>query len=1005
MKIAFLHIGDMHLKNRYGVNSFHIKKIADTINLLPDTNHIVLVVAGDISFCGEAAQYKCAGTLLGKLIRRIKDVKPSTRITVVCVPGNHDVNHDGSPLTSKELQDIHRKGLYDTHLATELMKQDSFFGFANFNKCFETKSVFCQKLLDFSGFVIEFNLINSAVFSILEEDKGLHYIPQGQISNISTPTGADFVVTVMHHSPDWYIDEQKNSLEEVIYGKSSIVFLGHEHFLRKKSIQIESFAPAFIQAGGCLCQNEDWTTSAFHVGILDTDTLEYSDTEYLWNNSQNQYEQKEQQSLFLPKKPSIEKRPQMTDAYQKGLYIDSKHDICDDFSYYFVFPRIQSDERIGTSHREFDNEQAFIEEVLSKKRVLITGPYNSGKTILLKKLFSHLSGEGYMVLLCDIEIIRGKNPERIIRNCFEEIYGSCPSDFTRFEQLPKSQKVLIIDDVDQIQQKSFDKFMSYIDELFGTIIFSSVQTLDMSLVDRMKALLKAVDSVSRYEILPLFADKREELIRKTVSVLIQDQVQQEKTIRLLVETINAQRRFILLDPDFIIKYVECYCNNVGDVSSGESGVFSKVFEASLVNSISKHQTDHLSIDKAFSILSKVAHFIHFNKAYPITSDQVKRIIHQYNEDYGEKVDSIAFLSLATESKILIYDSYSDSFRFVNKNYLAYFVAKEIIYQYNLTGDDTSLQSILRFACFGINADILLFVSYLTDNIRILRLILSIANDYTSSWQEFDFDNSLPQFLLEERTHHVLLPAQNTREVNLDAEVDAERDADKIIKTVDIYDYSDEDVDNFLNQILRSVSLLIVVARCLPNFEHNLLKTDKEQFVKALYSIPNKIFGLWATEANKEVENIIRYFRDQSQEYYVRQKKASDEDIIRALQWAAMSLLLELYDFPVYYATKPNTLGYLSDFDYLAKSTYELEHLMMLERQGPPSVFISELFRLEKEKRGMLYNTLLGRIASYALVYNPSLDRSQIQKIQAKFFPNSGDQKRMMVQRLQASKED
>ncbi len=549
------------------------------------------------------------------------------------------------------------------------------------------------------------------------------------------------------------------------------------------------------------------------------------------------------------------------------------------------------------------------------------------------------------------------------------------------------------------------KFASLIDELFGTIIFSTKQTLDMSLVDRMKAQLRAVDSVARYEIMPLFADKREELIRKTVSVIIPDQVQQEKTIRVLVETINAQRRFILLDPDFIIKYVECYCNNMGDVSSGESGVFSKVFEASLINSISKHQTEQLSVDKAFSLLSKVAHFIHFNKVYPITSAQIELIIRQYNEDYGESVNPSTFLSMATQSKVLLYETYSDSYRFVNKNYLAYFVAKELIYQYNMTGDDSKLQSILQFACFGINADILLFVSYLTDNIRILRLILNIANEYTSSWEEFDFDQNLPQFLSEERTHTVLLPGPTARDADREAEVAAERDAEKAIQTVDIYDYSDEDVDTFLNQILRSVSLLIIVARCLPNFEHNLLRTDKEQFVQALYSLPNKIFGLWATEANKEIDEIVQYFRDQSQEYYVRQRKASDEDIIRALQWAAMSLLLELYELPVFYAAKPNTINYLSAFDYSGKSTYELEHLMMLERQGSPNAFLAELFRLEKEKPGMLYNTMLRRVASYALVYNPDLDRTQIQRIQAKFFPNSGDQKKLMVQRLQTKKED
>ena len=372
--------------------------------------------------------------------------------------------------------------------------------------------------------------------------------------------------------------------------------------------------------------------------------------------------------------------------------------------------------------------------------------------------------------------------------------------------------------------------------------------------------------------MPLYADKRQELIERVVKIKATDPSSVAKISKILTEAITAQRRFINLDPDFIIKYVEYYCNNVGDAVGGDSGVFSKVFEASLINAINKYQTQKLSVDKVFVLLSKIAHYIHFNKAYPISKQQVLKIIDQYNEDYGADVIGIDFISIATQANILVFDETLTGYRFANKNYLAYFVARELNSQYNNTGDDSDLQTVLRYACFGINADILLFVSYITDNIKILRLILQIAIEYTKDWAEFDLLNNVPNFLSMEKKHYVELPAEDAKQKEQEAEVLSEKETDKAIQTIDIYDYSEDDIDNYINQLIRASQLLTIVARCLPNFEHSMLKSDKENFIRVIYTLPNKVFNLWALETDKEFDEIVRFFKEQSQDYYIRQKK-------------------------------------------------------------------------------------------------------------------------------------
>ncbi len=123
----------------------------------------------------------------------------------------------------------------------------------------------------------------------------------------------------------------------------------------------------------------------------------------------------------------------------------------------------------------------------------------------------------------------------------------------RYEQIPKEKKVLIIDDIDQVKQSSFDAFLSKIDDKFEFFIFTSNRLLDLNLFERMKEQLKAADSIYRYQIMPFYADKRLELIQRIVTLNTTDKSSISKTVHALSDTLTAQRRFISLDPDFIIK--------------------------------------------------------------------------------------------------------------------------------------------------------------------------------------------------------------------------------------------------------------------------------------------------------------------------------------------------------------------------------------------------------------------------------------------------------------------
>lgn len=1008
MKLLILHLSDMHIKDHTGIDSFHISKLADAVASAGSFDRAILVISGDISFSGEKSQYKQAGYLVGNIIKTVKQrTVHNQHIDVICAPGNHDIDHKGFPRSSSALQDIRKNHQYDAYLADELSKQSAFFGFAHRNSCFDGCGAYDRKIVSFDGFSIEFNIINSGIYSILEEDKGLHYLPQHCINEYEKPSGADLVITVMHHSPDWFIDNQKNALEREIYNKSSLVLFGHEHFIGSKALSFEQEKQAHIQAGGCLCNNEDWSSSSFHVGILDTDTLEYLLREFKWNNNQKQYEPGATLTEQLAKKPSVEKELKPTDEFLCNFTDDEKNSIGASFCDYFVFPRLQSQERIKEQQMEFSSEDAFMSEINNMKRVIITGADDIGKTTLLKHLFLRYYKLGYIPLFCEVGSIKGKRAERIVKNCFEEIYGENQSDFIRYSQISKEKKVMLIDDINRIDPKCIDFFFSYLGESFGFCVFTSHDTIDLNLLDRMKNQFDTEDAIPKYRIEPMYSDKRKKLVEQIVSIKVPDITSHKKTVETLLTGISSQRQFFSLDPGFIIKYVQYFINNMGEVTNSDGNIFSKVFEANLINSVVANNRTKMSTDKVFILLSKVAAFIHFNKVYPVTERDILSIIEEYNCQYEDVVNTNDFINTVVASRIMVQDDLSSGYRFVNKSYLAYFVAREVNREYHETQDNTRLRYLLQNACFGINTDILLFISYITDNIRILQLLVQTIENETEEWEEFEFiKEKLPSFLDGDAEVEISAPDDEAQKQERNAEIEEEKRSNELIQTIDLYDYSEDDADKLINKLIRAMHLLSVAAQCLPNFEHIMRKGEKDRFVKAIYSLPNRIFGLWATETDKEVDAILDFFRNKSQIYFSRKKPLTDVELKNVLQWSAMSLLLDLYNITAFYSARENTLPLLSKDFYRQKTTYSIEHLMMLERQSSPDCFLGEAERLYGTSDLLLEKAVIKRIVEHAIVKLDRFSHPQIDRAYSLFFPNKQQQKQIMAKRFrQRGKQD
>ena len=1007
-----MHLSDLHIKSKNSVDYEHIDKLLDALRTCGNFEAMFLILSGDIAFSGDQIQYSAASNMIVRIYCELKKKKIYMgHVNVFCVPGNHDIVFEEQPRTHEQLWQIYTENSYADSLESELSKQSYFFEFAQKNGCFERGALFNRQIINLNNYSVEVNLINSGVFSLRdEEDKGLHYIDQESLSEFNIPSSSDFVISVIHHAPEWYIDKQKHELETSLLRRSSLIFLGHEHWPAFKTSSFDNQSLTFIHCGGSLSNDNNWSESEFETGLFDTESHEYQSTIFRWNNYEKQYEIKSSNEQVLPLKPSNEKKLDVTEKYLNGLFVDANRFFSDSSMDYYVFPRMEKEVYDDSNSQEYLEMEGFIKEILTQKKIIITGANGSGKTSLLKALFLGLIEQGYYVIFCDIDTIKNKDSNKIVKTNFEEIYGDDISSYNRFIQLPPEKKVLIIDDIEQIRLKDFEKYISEQNEFFGLMIFSTNTVVDFDIISRVKTVLDTKKSIVKYKISPFYADKRKELIEKLVSLRKKkdDLLEVAPTVENLCDSINLQKKFITLTPEILITFVEYYCNNLGITIENDSSIFSKVFESSITQALLEHKKSNVTIDKLYKLLSMIAYYIHFNKKYPISEISIISIVEQYNNDFDDVVSPLDFIKTVNNAKILVLES--DGYKFKNKNHLAYFCAREVNYLYNSTNNEDDLKYLVNCCCFGINADILMFISYITDNTRILQLFLDLTNELTNEWKEFDFEENCPHFLNISHEQLVAKPDEKTKQKKESREVELEKENNSL-HTIDIYDYDEADAELLVNQIIRSVSLLSVIAKCLPGFEHNMNAEMRKDFVQKIYSLPNKIYYRWAQEVDSVYDVIIQELKKMDSVEYIDSSLQQKNEIETTFKTVASLLLLDIYNIGVSYATKDNSFRLLNKPEYNQKTTYAIEKLMVIEKRKESSQFVNSSISLFEHEKNPLPRFLIKNIVAHAYISMESLDYHMRDRLNSTFFHSKkgmgnlviSEQKKLLLKRSNNTK--
>ena len=138
-------------------------------------------------------------------------------------------------------------------------------------------------------------------------------------------------------------------------------------------------------------------------------------------------------------------------------------------------------------------------------------------------------------------------------------------------------------------------------------------------------------------------------------------------------------------------------------------------------------------------------------------------INEYNERYDNDLNPKMVYDIAIKSNIIKEVPNEFGIEFCDENLLAYFTALHLNRGLNEGKCVEELKYILDNICFEINGDIILFLSYITSNVKILYPIMESMIGLMDEWDEFSFEKSNIEFLSRRTVPYIKRSMPDTKE--------------------------------------------------------------------------------------------------------------------------------------------------------------------------------------------------------------------------------------------------
>ncbi len=691
------------------------------------------------------------------------------------------------------------------------------------------------------------------------------------------------------------------------------------------------------------------------------------------------FEWNDNQTLFIPGDKKVISKKVLTmcpsNDYLSRLLVGNKQ-ISNRLIDYYVFPDLiaRGDLFNDEDRTEKITEDTIFSKIVTDKIIRITGENHSGKTSLLKYLYSIAVSKGFIPLFLESSSHIESDYNRMLKRLFESQYGDTIC-FDRYQQEEHSNEIIFIDDLDRISsEKAKNNLINNIRESGRLIIY--VSSIDESEFE--KSIQDQLDgkTIGTLEIRPFYKEIRDELINKICNIKEATDDVKQITITALDYMVQCQPYLFTLSPGNLIPYIIYILQDKAE--SHTHNTISMVFETNIRNQLLEYIHDSEMVGY-ISLLSFIASYMYFEShcdTLSITEYQLQ--VENFNTKRKHHMNAKSFFEACKNAGIFIEEHESFNLKFCDNNILAYFVANSM--KRELDNDVTNtehLQFVVKNICFGINALIIIFLSYLTKN---SNLILQMAV------RSFEFLDEQPSWSIEDQNLPFLNQMSDTtksaptkeekQEVTKRTEIIEEK-RHEAVKYRKAFDYSEDEVEKL--KTIRALKCVQIIGRFFVD-QYGDLDADKvDEIIDILYTIPPKIIYAHLLPLQIKYDEMCNSFLQYSQERFP-DGHYKLEDIQKMISNAGVGLALDLMNSVAYNSTTYSTLEELGKYDTsnLVQSTMKL---MMIENTRQTKSFIDSALKTFNDNQGNYFmHKIIALIARKHILFTAKVDYTQISRL-------------------------
>ena len=871
MKIAFIHLSDIHVKSG---QDFAISKssklVAACKTVTNGCDRVIIIVSGDIAQTGNTSEYDVAFNYLNEIKLGLKRENPSLEtIEFVISPGNHDCLFNNDSIRDLVIADLAKVDECNDSQKIDkaLAVQDNFWSFyAKLVGSIPESKVSYSKAINLDdGKRIEFLCYNTALISKLNESVGHLIVPKNCFLNPSS--GNNIIpITVFHHNTGWLSPNTPNNnkklFEKHIVATSQFIFCGHEH---NEVLTIESKLGGngdLVYCEGAALQESN-TVSKFNIIEFDSDA--YTIKRHSFEYKDVTYDRQLSRYVDTPSDEEIIKRKSIGiginseyDSYLNRLIAPLRHPKRKEIylSDIFVYPDLELIQDIGIDSELVDSQ------LLLKPReydvIIVQGESQSGKSSLIHKLYIDYVSKGIFPLLINGKDVKSLNIFDLTKKAYKEQYNYKTYDFEFYNQLEKSRKIIFIDDLSSSNLKG-----SNIDDLFkkllrnySNVIVTTDDNIEVGLINQLSKDYTKI----KYRISPFGSVKRNELVKKWINLGWEQAGNEisdlERQIRLTFDQLNnlLGEQFLPAYPFYLLSLLQSL-NDALKPFETEQSYYAYCYNSILIASLNSVGLSP-DIQKEFlNFLKFLAYYMFQRKNIDnkrrISRKEFEETFNDYSTKYIFTTTLEKTLQLLNDANLFIIDTECDLYKFTYKYLYFYLVAQELARKVSTQEGKAIVEQLCDESYKEEPANILLFLVYHTENTDVVEQLILTSMIPFENYEPATLDRDDKLF----KNLNSLISKVETKELIADMNPERERqkyleNKDRVSRTASKHRLSKADLDELeknpdirnLNKALRAIKIL---GQIVKNQKANLNKDLLNELIRETYFSSFRLITFYA----------------------------------------------------------------------------------------------------------------------------------------------------------------